>query len=101
MITTVANADALEQLLHDLNEAGITPSVAFLDAQGIAGVAYGIDEGDTMGTAYLSDQGDDRYVSVEGEPSAESYISDFERPLDDLRGPIVVLHQPTDPEDGS
>ena len=92
MMRTLPNAEAVIELLHKLNERGIWPSVAFIDANGVTGVAYGIDEGDSMGTAFLSDPGDDRRRQDEhGEPDA-SYITKFESPISGLVGPIDVLH---------
>lgn len=89
MMQTIADAEALIELLHELNEQGVAPSVAFLDAQGRTGVAYGIDGGDEMYTAYYSDPGDDRWREEGG-------IQEFERDIAELRGPITVLHEPSD-----
>lgn len=85
---TVKNGEALVNLLHDMNDAGEVPEVAFVDGRGMAGVAYGVELGDEMGTAYLSNPIDDRSVERDG---SESYVSDFEGDLLDLHGPIVVL----------
>lgn len=97
MMQTVADAEALIDLLHALNEQGIWPSVAFIDAGGVTGVAYGIDEGDEMGTAFFSDPGEDR-SRANSPGDDESYITPFERPISALRGPIVVLHQSSEGE---
>lgn len=88
---TVADAEALVDLLHGLNEQGADPSVAFLDAQGRTGVAYGIDGGDEMYTAYFSDPGDDRWREEGG-------VQELERDIAELRGPIQVLHEPSEGE---
>lgn len=95
-MTTVADAEALIDLLHDLNERGVVPSVAFIDVQGITGVAYGIDQGDEMGIAFLSDPGEDRVqYDLHSEDDA-SYIGLFERDVHELHGPITVLHESGD-----
>lgn len=91
--TTVADAEALVDLLHDLNERGVAPSVAFIDVQGITGVAYGIDEGDDMGIAFLSDPGEDRMQHDLHSEDDASYIGLFERDVHELHGPITVLHE--------
>jgi hypothetical protein len=88
---TVRDPEALVTLLHDLNERGVWPSVAFMDAGGVTGVAYGIDRGDEMDTACFIEPGEDRtHENSTGDDL--SYIDPFERNLDQLRGPIVVLY---------
>lgn len=94
MKKTVKSAEALVKLMYKLNDAGEFPTIAFADAQGIVGVAYGIDQGDTMGVAYLTDPGEDRgRGGPHDEPGDESYIGYFEGDiLLDLQGPIRVLY---------
>ena len=99
---TLDTPDQLIDLLEDLNERGIYPTIAFVDAQGITGVAYGIDEGDTTGHAFLTDPGEDRGRSgPHDEDDDQSYIGYFEQdPEAELTGPIDVLyHEATPPGD--
>ena len=92
MITTVPDADALVDLLYELNDRGILPSCAVLPADEHAEpiLFYALDLGDTLGFEWYRDPGED---------AAWCEASDNHKVLplhsvDELPpGPYTVLHQ--------
>jgi hypothetical protein len=91
MIQTVESHEALENLLHDLNERGDWPSVAVLTSTGVTALIYGVDMGDEMRLAAFNDPGDDR-IRGDATDYDGSYIGEFERDITELAPPFTVMY---------
>jgi hypothetical protein len=105
---TFESVDALTALLDQMNAAGLPEaSVAFVDAQGVTGVAYLIEVGgDDVQAVFLQDPGPSRgRGGPHDDPGDESYIGYFEQDPDaELTAPIMAIYfdesQVVDPVDG-
>lgn len=90
MINLIDTADALDELLYDLNQRGFVPTILVVDRCNIPALAY-VEEvgGDDMCTG----------VTISGPRSADDYEGGRDRETSSLYYPVRVVFRPDQPSD--